>query len=431
MSTQTVAVTVDIPDPIQGPQGLPGPTGAPGSVGPQGPQGFAGATGQQGPKGDPGIPGLTAPDGSTWSVAVANGGALSAVRLTGPVIVPTPTPTGTVVPAFAHSADMNAWLRAQTGSLIFDGSWTLDGDDGIDLTGLHDLVLHGMGARIALRTTGASNRSSAFFLQSTQRVSITGTWTVDGGNTLTGIPGLTGAKSAINERLNAAVIRSGCSDILFEGVSWLGLRGFGPWISSDGGGAWPERITVQDCLVEGGEMGFAITSGRDIILRRNTVRATVYIAFDLEPDASQVSGGGFQRVTIADNTIDGYSVGQSLTSWFVATVPQDTVLATCVMDDLTVERNNVVRGAWTATNGNASGLGGLGIRADKSNLKRRYVIRDNRTVTADTRSASRFVMSFANVQSLTVTGNTQPIVNGSGLVAPGAASTGVIVGPNP
>ena len=58
-------------------------------------------------------------------------------------------------------------------------------------------------------------------------------------------------------------------------------------------------------------MGCAITSGRDIILRRNTLRATIYIAFDLEPDASQVAGGGFQRVTIADNTIDGYSVGQN------------------------------------------------------------------------------------------------------------------------
>ena len=41
----------------------------------------------------------------------------------------------------------------------------------------------------------------------------------------------------------------------------------------DLGGVWnfsedPERITVQDCVIEGGEMGCAITSGRDIILRR-------------------------------------------------------------------------------------------------------------------------------------------------------------------
>lgn len=443
MAEQTIpfsgVITVAIPDPIPGPQGPKGdvgdtgpqgPAGATGPVGQQGatgPQGPVGATGPQGAKGDPGPSVLTAPDGSTWAVSVGDDGALGTSRLTGPVIVPTPTPVGVAVPAFAHSSELNAWLRTQTGTVIFDGAWTLDGDAGIDLSGLSGLRLHGMGARLTLATTAVSNRSSAFFLQDTRNVAVNGSWTVEGGNTLTGIPGVAGARSLINEKLNAAVIRSGCADILFEGVQWRNLRGFGPWVSSDGGGAWPERITVQDCLIEGGEMGVAITSGRDIILRRNTLRATVYIAFDLEPDASQVAGGGFQRVTIADNTIDGYSVGQNLTSWFVATVPQDTVVSTCTMDDLTVTGNNVIRGAWTADNGNADGLGGLGIRADKANLKRRYVIEGNTTATPDTRPSTRYVMSFANVQGLTVRDNVQPITNGSALVNAGSGSTGVVL----
>lgn len=447
MNEQTVpfsgVITVGIPDPIPGPQGPKGDvgdTGPQGPVGPVGPQGATGLTGApgmpgvagpQGPKGDPGIAALTAPDGSTWALAVGNDGAVATTRLTGPVIVPTPTPVGTAVPAFAHSAELNAWLRQQTGTVIFDGAWTLDGDNGIDLSGLSGLTLHGINARLTLATTAVSNRSSAFFLQDTRNVAVKGSWTVEGGNTLTGVPGVAGARSQINEKLNAAVIRSGCADILFEGVRWLNLRGFGPWVSSDGGGAWPERITVQDCTIEGGEMGCAVTSGRDITFRRNTLRATVYIAFDLEPDASQVAGGGFQRVTIADNTIDGYSVGQNLTSWFVATVPQDTVLATCTMDTLVVTGNNVIRGAWTADNGNADGLGGLGIRADKSNPKTGYRIEGNTTATPDTRPSTRYVMSFANVNGLTVRGNTQPIVNGSALVNAGTGSTNVTVGPNP
>ena len=453
MSEQTIpfsgSITVAIPDPIPGPQGPAGPEGPQGiqgypgldgldgQPGPQGPQGAAGPTGPQGPqgltgapgmpgvqgpvgpagpKGDPGVAALTAPDGSTWAIAVLNDGVLTTTRLTPPVIVPTPTPTGTLMPAFAHSAERNAWLRAQTGTVIVEGTHVLDGDAGIDLEGLHDLTLHGMGARLLMQTTAASNRSSTFFLQSTQRVSVKGSWTVEGGNQLVGVPGPTGARSQINERLNAAVIRSGCADILFEGVQWLGLRGFGPWVSSDGGGAWPERVTVQDCIIEGGEMGVAVTSGRDLVFRRNTLRATVYIAFDCEPDASQVSGGGFQRVTIADNTIDGYSVGQNLTSWFVATVPQDTVLSTCLMDGLTVTGNNVIRGAWTADNGNADGLGGLGIRADKTNPKTNYVIEDNRTSTPDTRPSTRSVINLVNVTGGAVRRNDQPIQNGSRLL---------------
>lgn len=397
--TLTGSITVAIPDPIPGPAG---------------------------PKGDPGIPDLTAPDGSTWALAVGDDGALSTVRLTPPVIVPTPTPTGTLMPAFLHSSERNAWLQGRTGTVIVEGDHVLDGDAGLDLEGLHDLTLHGMGARLLMQTDASSNRCSAFFLQNSQRINVTGSWRVEGGNQLVGIPGLAGARSQINERLNAAVVRSGCADILFEGVQWLGLRGFGPWVSSDGGGAWPERVTVQDCLIEGGEMGIAVTSGRDLVFRRNTLRATVYIAFDCEPDASQVAGGGFQRVTIADNTIDGYSVGQNLTSWFIATVPQDTVLATCLMDGLTVTGNNVIRGAWTADNGNADGLGGLGIRADKTNPKTNYVIEGNTTATVDTRSSTRSVMSFANVNGLTVRNNVQPIANGSRLVAH-TGSTNVVL----
>ncbi len=47
------------------------------------------------------------------------------------------------------------------------------------------------------------------------------------------------------------------------------------------------------------------------------------------------------------------------------------------MDGLTVTGNRVHVGAATANNGNADGLGGLGIRADKANLKRDFVITNN------------------------------------------------------
>ena len=41
---------------------------------------------------------------------------------------------------------------------------------------------------------------------------------------------------------------------------------------------------------------------------------------------------------------------------------------------------------------------------------------NNWTIDDDTRSSTRFVLNLANVKNLTVTGNRQPITNGSGFL---------------
>ena len=118
---------------------------------------------------------------------------------------------------------------------------------------------------------------------------------------------------------------------------------------------------------------------------------------------------------ISDNDVTNYGWGQTLTSWFVAANPQDPVVGTAVMDGLTITGNRVHVGAATADNGNADGLGGLGIRADKSNPKTNFVITDNTTLDQETRSGEA-VIALANVDNLTVTGNRQPIANGAALL---------------
>jgi len=276
-----------------------------------------------------------------------------------------------------------------------------------------------------VRTSGASNFSGAFFLQQSTHITVRG-FTVDGGNTATGT---TGAAAAVNERKNAAVIRAGSSFIEFDHVTWDRLYGFGPLISADGGTVWPSDISIHDCTIRGGEMGIGIVAGRRIQIERNAINDSVYIAIDLEPDPSQSGGGGFQDVLISDNDVTGYGWGQNLTSWFVAANPQDTVLSTAVMDGLTITGNRVHVGAATADNGNADGLGGLGIRADKSNLKRNFVITNNWTLDDDTRSSSASVINLANVENLTVTGNRQPIANGAQFVGDsGTTGTRLISG---
>ena len=355
-----------------------------------------------------------------------------------PTAVPPAPPAGAkTVPATINatcatdvSPLLNAWIAAQPNgsTLIFPAGscYKLQGDAGLNLANRSGLTLVGTGSTIQLRTSGASNFSSAFFLQQSDHITIRG-FAVDGGNTATGT---TGAGLAVNEKLNAANVRGGTSFIEFDHVSWDRLYGFGVIIGAEAGTIWPSDIYVHDSIIRGGEMGVAVTAGRRVRIEHNTINNSVYSAIDLEPDASQAGGGGFQDVLINDNDVAGYSWGQTLTSWFLSACPQDAVVGVAIMDRLTVTGNRVHVGAATADNGNADGLGGLGIRSDKANLKRDFVVTNNWTVDNDTRSSTRFVLNLANVQNLTVTGNRQPISNGSGFLIDANTTGTRVVGGN-
>jgi hypothetical protein len=344
-----------------------------------------------------------------------------------PVATPTPAAGTATVPASINSTcasdaspALNAWIKAQPNgsTLVFPSGacYRLGGDNGIQLDGRSNLTLIGTGATLQLRTTGASNRSSGFFLQNSHHITIRG-FAVDGGNTATGT---TSAGSQVNERMNGAVVRSGSTFIEFDRVSWDRVRGFGIILSTDGGSTWPTDISIHDSTIRGGEMGVAIVAGRRIQIERNTVNDSVWFPFDMEPDSGAAGpngeagyGGGFVDVLISDNDVSRYGWGQSMTSWFVAFCPQDAVVGTAVMDGLTITGNRVHAGAATSNNGNFDGIGGLAIRGDKANKKHDIVITNNTTTDNDTQSSSRAVVYLAGVQNLTVTGNRQPIANGA------------------
>jgi hypothetical protein len=308
------------------------------------------------------------------------------------------------------SPALNAWIasRPDGSTLTFPSGacYRLGGDQGIIIKGRNNLTLVGTGSTLQLRTTGASNYSTGLFVENSDHITFRG-FTVDGGNTATGT---TGAAAAVNEGMSGAMVRSGSDFVEFDHVTWDHLYGFGILTTDLGGGVWPSDISIHDSTIRGGEMGVAIVAGRRIRIERNAINDTVLIPFDLEPDRTT---HGFQDVLISDNDITRYGWGQYTTSWFVAANPADAVVSSAIMDRLTVTGNRVHVGAATADNGNADGLGGLGIRADKANLKRDFVFTNNWTVDNDIRSSTRFVMNLANVQNLTVTGNRQPITNGS------------------
>ena len=350
---------------------------------------------------------------------------------------PSTTPAGAfTVPASINrtcatnvSPALNTWIagRPNGSTLVFpSGScYLLGGDAGINLKGRTGLTLVGTGSTLQLRTTGATNFSSGFFLQDSDHIIIRG-FTVDGGNTATGT---TGAAAAVNEHINGAMVRAGSNFVEFDHVTFNRLHGFGIFLIDDGRpGDWPSDVSIHNSVIRGGEMGIAIVAARRVNIVHNSINDTVYTAIDLEPDQAQ---HGFQDVRIADNDVTRYSWGQNLTSWFVAACPADAVVGSVVMDGLTITGNRVHTGAATANNGNYDGLGGLGIRADKSNLKRNVVITNNTTTDNDTQSASRGVIYLAHVANLTVTGNRQPIANGAALVRDsGTTGTRVVSGNN-
>jgi hypothetical protein len=331
------------------------------------------------------------------------------------------------------SSSLNAWIKAQPNgsTLVFpSGScYRLGGDNGIQLDGRSNLTLVGTGSTLELRTTGASNRSSGFFLQNSHNITIRG-FKVDGMNTATGT---TAARGAVNERINGAVVRSGSTFIEFDRVSWDRIKGFGIIISTDGGSTWPADISIHDSTIRGGEMGVAIVAGRRIQIVRNVINDSVWYPIDMEPDPGAAGpngqagyGGGFIDVLVSDNDITRYGWGQTMTSWFVAFCPQDDVVDTAVMDGLTITGNRIHVGAATSNNGNFDGIGGLAIRGDKANPKRNIVITNNWTADNDTQSSSRAVIHVAGVQNLTVTGNRQPITSAKLLSDSGTTGTRVV-----
>ena len=182
-------------------------------------------------------------------------------------------------------------------------------------------------------------------------------------------------------------------------------------------------------------MGVAIVAGRRIQVVGNTINDSVYYAVDLEPDASQPGpngeaghGGGFVDVLISDNDVTRYGWGTDMTSWFVAVRPAGRRRRHRRHGRPHDHRQPRPRRARRGRHGRATtALGGLGIRADKANLKRNFS--DHGQLDGRRRrppGLAAAVISLANVENLAVTGNRQPIANGAAFVRD-AGTTGTRV----
>ena len=178
-----------------------------------------------------------------------------------------------------------------------------------------------------------------------------------------------------------------------------------------GGFQWADTVTVDSCRIErNGRMGVAFTDGaRNVVVSGCVLDQIALYAFDIEPNGHSFSGvaAGAEDVRFSDNTIVTYGIDHDLTPWVLAGTGDGP------QRNIEFSRNVVTGGALRIGVWNVAGSG----RSD-------FRIVDNRSSVR----VAGHTMEFSDVNTLVVSGNTQPLSSGS-LVST-SSSTNVVIANN-
>lgn len=373
-------------------------------------------------------PGPVASDGPTLAAAsLLPAPPATVLPDSGPTMMPTEPsepagPTFVVPDSIDHtgmtdaSDALNAFIaEVPDGSTIIfpSGSVYLLQHTGIKLAGRTGLRLIGEDVALLLQTSGDGTDSAAFWLSNLGDVTTSGIeiagFLVVGENVAAGT---TEAYSG-REGVTGLWTGRGTRDVVLRDNVFRDLYGHGVLLTDDSTGNWTSQVSIHDNVFDGmGTMGLAIVAARDVLIEDNSVFDVGWSAIDIEPEDDRQ---GAERVEIRRNVFSAYGWNTGSSNWWLAMVPDDEGLGS-VAKDIVVESNVVTVGPATGDNGNQDGVGGLAIRADKSNPKSGIVIRSNRSLDDDTRDVDRAVMNFSDVDGLTVEFNRQAISGASDLV---------------
>lgn len=304
---------------------------------------------------------------------------------------------------------------------VFAAGVTFTMTDGIYLSNRHNLIFDLNGATIKTTSQDGDTASSPFKL--------------DPGNTHISI--LNGTLQGSNPNTGTNIFTSGVEFqmgvAIFDGqqieVGNCRIRNvYGDFIYCAGKNSAPQRpsedVWVHDCQMDYcGRMGIVPINVRDFICERNTLDHIGLICLDVECDAAyEIVDGMYFR----DNTIGTYSMSGHQTNWFFAcaqalgSAPGNDA----DIGDLRVERNVVTGGALVNGN-NPAGKGGLASIVDKEHRVQGLIFKDNST----TKTGTGPVLQFSHIDTLTVTGNTQPLSSGS--LGAYSDNTSAVTSPNP
>ena len=272
-----------------------------------------------------------------------------------------------------------------------DGLYLLGG--GLELSDRSNLVLEGNGA--TLRQTGFGQ--SVFALVRSSMVVIRDLAIV-GDNPDAGTQD---AYHPDGQEYAHGIAILGSHDVEMSGVTISGVWGDGVFIAAPGTdyADWSGRVWIHDATIElNGRMGVVVNAGQDVTVDHVVFDEIAISVFDIEPD---LPDEGAMRVTFRDNTIGTYG----LTNLYFASLFEASGLDGTVAADIVLAKN-VVAGGPGGFDGK---LLGIHTRVDVRRAVNVVVTDNVGTSAAEGSEFSGFVLDFAHVDGLTVSGNEQPL----------------------
>ena len=251
----------------------------------------------------------------------------------------------------------------------------------LTITGRSNLTFNGNGATIYATTNTSANRRN-WNVRASHGITFE-SMTVQGANPHPGT-------YDPNHEFEHGFWIDGSTGIEISHVTMTHNRGDCVYLG-DGSGAlpWSSDIWIHDSVCTGnGRMGIAIVAARHVTIERNSFSAIAYHVIDIEPNhQSPVEGASY--VMIRSNTVHG-----ALKERFVSMDGWGPI------DHVTITANMMSGGALIIA---ARPFAGSGYRISG------LVITNN----TGTQSEHGSIMDFVANDSLTVTGNRQPISSGS------------------
>ena len=294
------------------------------------------------------------------------------------------------------SAALNAFIRSvpNGSTIVFKAGGVYRLNHGIVLDNRHNLVFEGNGSTLKAVGSGSAVTDSPFDLRSGDSGITIRNFTLLGDNPTAG----TSAAFHGGAENQIGVTMYGARSVNINHVTISGTYGDCVYVGMSSGNVWTDGVSFTSSTCErSGRSGIAIVAGSHVTVSGVRFTALAMHVLNIEPDYA--SGGG-TYITFRNNSVGTYSLSRQYSGYFFAAdgAPGSNV------HNVTVTGNHVI--------GNRAGYDGTvcGLNTTVEVSRRAHIVETNNTATI---KASGPVLLFNHVDGLTVSGNHEPLSNGS------------------
>ena len=294
------------------------------------------------------------------------------------------------------SAALNAFIEATPdgSTIVFKAGGTYRLDQGLVLTNRHNLIFEGNGATLRANNAGSTWLGGPFDLNQGNSYITIQDFALVGSN-----PNTTTLYTPGQENQHGIGIW-GSSNIEIAHNTISHTWGDGVYVSgNDSTHVSSNSVWIHDNTFSYiGRNGISLTAASNVTIERNGFDEVGLHVFDVEPDfAYQVDTFD----TFRTNTVGSYSLSSSYLGFLFAA----NGAAGSTVHDVTVTGNTVTGTPHAGYDDTARGLNAIVKTARQANI--------TFTNNTSTIAAAGPVLYFANVDGVTVTGNTEPLSSGS------------------